>query len=83
MNWRDDAVDALFKQAQISNVSSELKQDALNVIEQQFPVLAIAHYRQNISVNKRIRNFSFDPFERSYFINQLSFKERSEGEPRK
>lgn len=49
----------------------ELSQQVAKEIYQDTPVIAISSYSQHTSVNKRVKNFKFDPFERNYFINQM------------
>ncbi|WP_246590155.1 ABC transporter substrate-binding protein [Marinobacterium ramblicola] len=38
------------------------------------PLIPIAYYVQQTSVNSRLTGFRFDPYERSYFLNELSWR---------
>ena len=77
MNWHntkvDNAVSALMQSKNTSD-SFQLAQEVAKEIYQDVPVIPIATYSQHISVNKRVKHFAFDPFERDYFINQMEIK---------
>lgn len=74
MNWNntivDDAIAELLNN-QDNRRAFELSQKVAKEIYQDSPVIAISSYSQHTSVNKRVKNFKFDPFERNYFINQM------------
>ncbi|MGP8306868.1 ABC transporter substrate-binding protein [Vibrio sp. YIC-376] len=74
MNWNNAIVDGAIAEllhSQDKERAFELSQQVAKEIYQDTPVIAIASYSQHTSVNKRIKNFKFDPFERNYFINQM------------
>lgn len=77
MNWFDSEVDGAIRQLLVSTDTQEnylLSQKVVQAIHDQQPVFPIANYSQHTAVNKRIKNFQFDPFERNYFINQMEIK---------
>lgn len=77
MNWQNADVDAAIAelvQTQDAEKSLMLSQKVAKAIHDDYPVLPIASYSQHTSVNSRVANFSFDPFERDYFINQMDIK---------
>jgi len=77
MNWNNPVVDSAIAELIQSNDSEhsfKLSQQVATVIYQEYPVLPISSYSQQTSVNNRVKNFTFDPFERSYFINQMEIE---------
>ena len=77
MNWHNLAVDNAITELMQSNDvarSLQLSQQVATAIYKESPVLPIASYSQHTSVNKRVSNFKFDPFERNYFINEMELK---------
>ena len=77
MNWYNlvaqNALDQLISSTN-ENEIYELSQLVAKAIYQDRPVIPISFYSQYTSVNNRVINFKFDPFERSYFINEMEFK---------
>lgn len=74
MNWSNAMVDGAIAEllhSQDKERAFELSQQVAKEIYQDTPVIAISSYSQHTSVNKRVKNFKFDPFERNYFINQM------------
>ncbi|GAD88234.1 putative ABC transporter substrate-binding protein [Vibrio halioticoli NBRC 102217] len=74
MNWHNPVVDnAMSELLQTSDAAQSrlLSQKVALAIHNDYPVLPISSYSQHTSVNSRVQNFHFDPFERSYFINQM------------
>ncbi len=74
MNWDNAIVDGAIAEllnSQDQTRAYELSQKVAKEIYQDTPVIAISSYSQHTSVNKRVKNFKFDPFERNYFINQM------------
>ncbi len=74
MNWNNAIVDSAIADLLHSHDKTrafELSQTVAKEIHQDRPVIAISSYSQHTSVNKRVKNFKFDPFERNYFINQM------------
>ncbi|WP_261817822.1 ABC transporter substrate-binding protein [Vibrio gallicus] len=78
MNWSnsavDDAIDKLVNSTATAN-RFELSQVVATEIYNESPVLPISSYSQHTSVNHRVKNFEFDPFERNYFINQMTIEQ--------
>ncbi|MGV2989844.1 ABC transporter substrate-binding protein [Vibrio sp. E150_011] len=77
MNWHNSEVDQAMEALILSpdpKTSYELSQKVATIIYQEAPVFAITSYTENTGVNKRVKNFRFDPFERDYFINQMELK---------
>ncbi|NRA53589.1 MAG: ABC transporter substrate-binding protein [Gammaproteobacteria bacterium] len=77
MNWHNAQVDNAINQLSREHDMAKrftLSQTIAKVIHQQLPVLPITSYTQHTSVNQRVKNFKFDPYERNYFINQMVFK---------
>ncbi|WGW01691.1 ABC transporter substrate-binding protein [Vibrio sp. YMD68] len=78
MNWSNPIVDSAIAKLVESNHpgrSFDLSQTVAKEIYQDTPVIPISSYTQHTSVNNRVMNFKFDPFERNYFINQMSFEQ--------
>ncbi|WP_028116988.1 ABC transporter substrate-binding protein [Ferrimonas senticii] len=79
MNWPQPQLDSAFAELQHGTEpqrARQLSQQIATTIAEQYPVLPIANYSQHTAVNNRVQNFVFDPYERSYFINQMQFKEQ-------
>ncbi len=78
MNWVNPQVDTaiaeLLDSTQVEQ-SFTLSQEVAQEIYKDTPVLPISSYSQHTSVNARVKNFKFDPFERNYFINQMYFEQ--------
>ncbi len=72
MNWRDNSMDNLEKVSQSVAPDVAHIQSAVEAVYLQKPVIPVAHYKQNIAVNERVRGFVFDPYERSYYLNQMT-----------
>lgn len=80
MNWSNAIVDNAVSKLMTSNGADLSKEKALELsqtvakqIYHDTPLLPISSYSQHTSVNKRVQNFKFDPFERDYFINTMRF----------
>ncbi|WP_243978090.1 ABC transporter substrate-binding protein [Vibrio natriegens] len=74
MNWENAKVDSTIDRLLHNHDATrafELSQIVAQEIHQDAPVIAISSYSQHTSVNKRVKHFRFDPFERNYFINQM------------
>ncbi|WP_440875705.1 ABC transporter substrate-binding protein [Thalassotalea sp. PLHSN55] len=56
------------------NEYRRLAQQVAEIIYQSHSVLPVVSYTQQTAVNERITGFRFDPFERSYFLNEMDFK---------
>lgn len=76
MNWSKPAI-----QAQLQQLIKETNPDTYHktaqtvaqAIYDEKPMIAVAYYVQQTAVNKRIEGFRFDPYERSFFLNELTW----------
>ncbi len=64
--------------AQLSQTTDEhiyrqKAQRAAQIIADERPIIAISFYTNQIAVNKRVKGFRFDPFGRSYYLNEMEF----------
>ncbi len=76
MGWQRQDVDVAFQQLarnQDPQQKRALSQEIARAIVDDLPVLAIANYSHHTAVNQRIDGFKFDPYERDYFLNQMTF----------
>ncbi|NVK73622.1 MAG: ABC transporter substrate-binding protein [Oceanospirillaceae bacterium] len=76
MNWNNKELSAdLLELEQTSDPVKykELAQRSAQIIYNERPVIPVSSYVQQTAVNKRIKGFRFDPFERSYFLNEMEF----------
>ncbi|QIZ76661.1 ABC transporter substrate-binding protein [Ferrimonas lipolytica] len=74
MNWSSPLVQQALQQLESVTNSDEdfaLSQQIATQIYQQRPVIPVITYSQHTAVNQRVKGFRFDPFERSYFINEM------------
>lgn len=81
MNWQMPDVDeafARFNQQGMANAAKrDLSQKIMRLIYQEKPVIPIAFYQDFIAINNRVKGFKFDPYSRSYFINQMRLAPRA------
>lgn len=76
MNWNNNALSAdLLALEQTSDPLSykEIAQRSAQIIYDERPVVPVSSYVQQTAVNKRIKGFRFDPFERSFYLNEMEF----------
>lgn len=77
MNWHDSALTAALAQLQ-QPLSPEkqqpLKQTIAQIIYQQRPITPILFYQQNAVAHKNLTGLQLDPFERNFYLNQLSWQ---------
>ena len=77
MNWSNQTVPQTLKALVRENdpaLYHEQAQAVARAIYSERPLIPIAYYVQQTSVNKRLTGFRFDPYERSYFLNELAWK---------
>ena len=77
MNWSNPAIQKELNHMVAETDSAKYTQEAQDVAEaiyQEKPMIAIASYVQQTAVNKRLKGFHFDPYERSYYLNELSWR---------
>lgn len=76
MNWSNKQVvedlHALLAETNASVYRSKA-QSIVNAMYQEQPLIPVAYYVQQTAVNKRLKGFRFDPYERSYYLNELSW----------
>ena len=75
MNWNNPTAQNLLGQlAQTQNNEAFYQgaQQVAKAIYDEKPMLAIASYVQHTAVHTKVKGFKFDPYERSYFLNQLT-----------
>ncbi|GLP96041.1 ABC transporter substrate-binding protein [Paraferrimonas sedimenticola] len=74
MNWSSSKLDSLLGKLPLTSDRDEYRQmaqESAQIIHQSYSVLPVVTYTQQSAVNERIKGFSFDPFERSYRLEQL------------
>lgn len=77
MNWSNPDIQQTLNTLVQETDPAQYRQKAQQVaqaIYQEKPLIAIASYVQRTAINKRIEGFRFDPYERSYFLNELQWK---------
>ncbi|QUX91641.1 ABC transporter substrate-binding protein [Marinomonas sp. A3A] len=76
MNWNNKALSAdLLALEQTSDPVKykEIAQRSAQIIYDERPMIPVSSYVQKTSVNTRIKGFRFDPFERSFYLNEMEF----------
>lgn len=76
MNWYNQDMQALLDQLESTTDTQKftvLAQQAAKLIYQQKPMIPVTYYVQQTAVNKRVKGFHFDPFERDFFLNDMEF----------
>ncbi|SDH58519.1 peptide/nickel transport system substrate-binding protein [Vibrio xiamenensis] len=76
MNWSNPELNELFaqlSQTTDANAYREKAQRAAKIIADELPIIAISSYTNQVAVNKRVKGFRFDPFGRSYYLNEMEF----------
>ena len=76
MNWHNAQVSELLSKLEKTTDPVSFRQYAQQVaqfIYDERPVIPVTSYVQQTSVSKRVKGFHFDPFERSFFINDMEF----------
>lgn len=76
MNWANTNVQTLLKSlvTELDPIVYKQKaQQIAQVIYNEKPVIPIAYYVQQTAVSKRLNGFRFDPYERSYYLNELTW----------
>lgn len=78
MQWDNTVVAELLKQ-----LEGEMDADAYHATAQriaalladELPLIPVTFYTQLTAVNQRVENFRFDPFERSYYLNEMELSQ--------
>ena len=74
MNWRNPSIQTILNNLVAETDPQRYHQQAqqvANAIYTEMPMIPVASYVQQTAVNKRLDGFRFDPYERSYFLNEL------------
>lgn len=76
MNWHDDALSQALTALETEttpNKIEQLKQQVAQIIYQQKPIIPIVYYQQTAVAHKSLKGLKLDPFERSFYLNELSW----------
>ena len=76
MNWSNPQIQTTLNQLVQENNPEKYHQQAQQVAEAIYkdkPLLPIAYYVQHTAVNKKVKGFRFDPYERSLYLNELTW----------
>lgn len=77
LNWSNTWVPETLNAMVSENDASHYHEQAQSIAEALYnerPLIPVASYVQQTAINKRLSGFRFDPYERSYFLNELSWK---------
>jgi len=77
MNWSNPAIQHSLQRLTAESDPERYHREAQQVaraIHAEKPLIAIAYYVQQSAVGKRLQGFRFDPYERSYFLNELNWR---------
>ncbi|OED48143.1 ABC transporter substrate-binding protein [Endozoicomonas sp. (ex Bugula neritina AB1)] len=75
MNWSSAELNQLLQEMVVSVDDDEylhLAQKAARLLADEMPMIPVTFYSQQVSVNKRVKHFRFDPFEHSFFASEMS-----------
>ncbi|MDR9828729.1 ABC transporter substrate-binding protein [Vibrio sp. FNV 38] len=50
-----------------------LAQQAAQYLADEMPMIPVVFYTQQVAINKRVKNFQFDPFENNYRVSEMYF----------
>ncbi|MBM6550874.1 ABC transporter substrate-binding protein [Marinomonas ostreistagni] len=76
LNWDNQGIKTTLNELLSESDPSVYRQKAQTVAQALYdekPLIPVASYVQQTAVNKRLEGFRFDPYERSYFLNELSW----------
>ncbi|MCC4273577.1 ABC transporter substrate-binding protein [Marinomonas communis] len=76
MNWSNSYVQSTLTELLSETDASVFTQKAQRIaqaIYDEKPLIPVAYYVQQTAVNKRLEGFRFDPYERSFFLNELTW----------
>jgi peptide/nickel transport system substrate-binding protein len=74
MNWQHPEVHRLLDELSVESGRDEYRRKAQHIaglLASELPLIPITFYTEQIAVNRRLKGFRFDPFERSYHISEL------------
>jgi len=74
MNWQNEKVFSDLKT--LSHTTDEhayksLISSIMQEVQQDVPLIPVMYYVQQTATSSRLRNFSFDPYERSFRVSQM------------
>ncbi|MGL6170536.1 MAG: ABC transporter substrate-binding protein [Vibrio sp.] len=75
-NWSSAQFSQLLTELTIEPDNTRYQQlvtQAAQLLADEMPLIPVTDYREIVAVNKRVRGFSFDPFEINYRVAQMSF----------
>lgn len=76
MNWQNSELDQALRALETENNPTQvkqLKQYISHIIYRERPIIPVVYYQQNAVVNKKLKGLRLDPFERSFYLNELSW----------
>lgn len=75
MNWSSQELNRILSDMVLSQDDSyrELAQQASGILAKEMPLIPVVYYTQQVSVNNRVQNFQFDPFENNYRVSEMYF----------
>lgn len=76
LNWDNEGVKTTLNALLSESEPSVYRQKAQTVAQALYdekPLIPVASYVQQTAVTKKLEGFRFDPYERSYFLNELSW----------
>ncbi len=76
MNWSNQEFNNLVKQLNYTFDQDQYRdkaQRAAMILATELPVIPVSAYTEEVSVNKRLKGFHFDPFGRNFYLNELEF----------
>ncbi|WP_234041877.1 ABC transporter substrate-binding protein [Persicirhabdus sediminis] len=81
MNWSSSTLNRHLKLTNEANGDQQQrihKQAIANIFASEMPVIPVVFYTQQVSINKRLQNFTFDPFELNYRISEIYFDDNND-----
>ncbi|GEM80469.1 ABC transporter substrate-binding protein [Vibrio superstes] len=75
MNWSSKDLDTTLHNMMLSDDEGykPLAQEAAKILADEMPLIPVVFYTQQVSINKRVQNFKFDPFENNYRVSEMYF----------
>ena len=79
MNWSNERVFSIVNQLASGKPDDNyyvLQKELISTLNEDMPLIPVAFYVQQSATSSRVRNFSFDPYERSFRIDQMRFQSK-------
>jgi peptide/nickel transport system substrate-binding protein len=75
MDWQSQAQKWITTLTQTTddNEYNTLAQTFMQAVYDERPLIPVAAYTQNVAVSKRLAGFKLDPYERTYYLNELKW----------